>query len=476
MTTKPHIVILGAGPAGLGAAFQLTRRELASVTVLEQCKNVGGAAKSFELSGIQVDYGSHRLHPACDPEILRDIQTLLGDDLLDRPRHGRIRLRAQWIHFPLKPFDLAVRLPPDFAFATATDLIGKFLKRKTKSHSEKSFASVLKAGLGQTICEDFYFPYAQKIWGLHPEELSVTQAKRRVSANSMGKMFKKLLNAVPGIRSNGAGRFFYPRGGFGQISESLYKVAVRGGAEFHTGIRVKSIETENKKGKTVYSEQDGNIVTHRADYVWSTIPIPFLVKCLQPPAPLPVIQASENIDHRAMILIYLVLEQEQFSEFDAHYFPEMDIPITRISEPKNYSGVLKPQNRTVLCAELPCFTTDPVWHMKDEDLGKLVCDCLKLADIAVKAPIKEVTTRRLPQAYPVYRKGFDVYFNQIDRWLSGIENLLTFGRQGLFVHDNIHHALYMGYSATKCLNEDGYFDQSRWQTFRQVFDTHVVED
>ena len=89
---KPHIVILGAGPAGLGAAFQLTRRELASVTVLEHCKNVGGAAQSFELSGIQVDYGSHRLHPACDPEILRDIQTLLGEDLLDRPRHGRVRV------------------------------------------------------------------------------------------------------------------------------------------------------------------------------------------------------------------------------------------------------------------------------------------------------------------------------------------------------------------------------------------------
>src|SRR5688572_32285972 len=106
--TNPHIVILGAGPAGLGAAFQLTRRKLARVTLLEQNTWVGGNAGSFELAGMRVDYGSHRLHPACDPEILADIRALLGDDLLDRPRHGRIRLSGKWIHFPLQPFDLAL--------------------------------------------------------------------------------------------------------------------------------------------------------------------------------------------------------------------------------------------------------------------------------------------------------------------------------------------------------------------------------
>ena len=113
---RPHIVILGAGPAGLGAAFELTRRALARVAVLEQAGEVGGTAASFELAGLRVDYGSHRLHPACDPEVLQDIRVLLGDDLLDRPRHGRIRLCGRWVHFPLKPLDLARRLPLGFAF------------------------------------------------------------------------------------------------------------------------------------------------------------------------------------------------------------------------------------------------------------------------------------------------------------------------------------------------------------------------
>ena len=125
MTIKPHIVILGAGPAGLGAAYLLTRNKLAKVTVLEENQWVGGTAASFEISGIKVDLGSHRLHPACDPEIMKDIKNLLGDELLDRPRHGRIRLHGRWIHFPLKPLDLAFRLPPSFGIGVMTDLVGK---------------------------------------------------------------------------------------------------------------------------------------------------------------------------------------------------------------------------------------------------------------------------------------------------------------------------------------------------------------
>ncbi len=130
MESKPHIVILGAGAAGLGAAYQLSRRGVASVSVIEQSENVGGNAGSFELSGIHVDYGSHRLHPSCDPEILKDLHELLGDDLLDRPRHGRIRLRGRWIHFPLKPLDLVFHLPAGFVTGVVRDLGSKFLGRK----------------------------------------------------------------------------------------------------------------------------------------------------------------------------------------------------------------------------------------------------------------------------------------------------------------------------------------------------------
>ncbi len=472
---KPHIVILGAGPAGVGAAFQLTRRALARVTVLERNGWVGGNAGSFALAGLRVDYGSHRLHPACDPEVLQDIRTLLGDDLLGRPRHGRIRLRGRWIHFPLKPLDLVLRLPPGFSVGVATDFIGKMFRRKPGLPDADTFASILEAGLGRTICRDFYFPYARKIWGVPPEELSVIQARRRVGAGSYGKMLRKLLDAVPGFAPPGAGRFYYPRQGYGQISESLFRAAEAAGARFEFWATVRSVERGGEVVRGVTYEREGAVRILEANHVWSTLPVTALVRCMQPKAPDEVLEAAGRIEYRAMILVYLVLEQDRFSEYDAHYFPESDIPLSRLSEPKNYSGA-GPPGRTVLCAELPCAPTDPEWRMPDEDLGRLVWMALERAAIPVRAPVKEVITRRLIHAYPIYRQGYNAHFDRMDRYLSSFGNLLSFGRQGLFAHDNTHHALSMAYAAADCLGPDGRFERNRWEEFRRIFETHVVED
>jgi len=176
-----------------------------------------------------------------------------------------------------------------------------------------------------------------------------------------------------------------------------------------------------------------------------------------------------------MILIYLVLEAEQFTEFDAHYFPDANIGITRLSEPKNY-GLAKLPGRTVLCAELPCFQTDAVWTASDEDLGRLVTEALKVSGIPVRAKVLEVASRRLPQAYPLYTREYREHFDRIDGWLNGLDGILTFGRQGLFAHDNTHHALAMAYAVSECLDDSGSLNRSLWQEHRRAFQHHVVED
>jgi len=159
----PHIAILGGGPAGVGAAFQLRRLDRARVTLLEQQQVVGGNAGSFSWRDQPLDHGSHRLHPSCDSVILSDIRTILGRSLLDRPRHGRIRLRDRWIHFPLKSLDLLRRVDLGFGIGITGDILKKTIT--TGAPSRNSFADVLRASLGETICREFYFPYARKIWG-----------------------------------------------------------------------------------------------------------------------------------------------------------------------------------------------------------------------------------------------------------------------------------------------------------------------
>lgn len=476
MNNRPHIVILGAGPAGIGAAFQLSRRQLARVTVVEQRQAVGGNSGSFEIEGMRVDYGSHRLHPACDPEVFADIRALLGEDLLDRPRHGQIRLRGRWIHFPLKPLDLMFHLPPDFVAGVGRDLAAKVLRRKADQSGEDSFATALEAGLGRTICRDFYFPYAEKLWGLLPGQLSSIQARRRVSAGSFSRMIKRVLSAVPGLKPPGSGRFFYPKRGYGQISEAFAQAAQQAGANILLNTRLQSIETQDGAVNTVNYETEGKQHSTHADYVWSTIPITILAKSLRPAASPEVLQAAESIRYRGMILVYLIVEQDRFSEYDAYYFPESTISISRITEPKNYCNGEGPKDRTVLCAEIPCSPDSPEWSKRDEELGEQVREALQKAGIPIQARIIKIVTRRLRQAYPIYEQNYERHFQMMDEWVGSIQGLLTFGRQGLFAHDNTHHALYMAYAAVKCLDENANFDSERWQSYRKIFDTHVVED
>lgn len=468
----PRVVVLGGGPAGVGAAFQLARLGRAHVTLVEAQDFPGGNSGSFEHAGQRLDYGSHRLHPACDPAILRDIHALLGDRLVDRPRHGRIRLRGRWIHFPLKPLDLVLRLDPAFALGTLLDATVR--RGKARAGGSESFASVLERSLGRTICRDFYFPYARKIWGLDPHELSAIQARRRVAAGSFAKLARKVLSAVPGFRPPGAGRFYYPRGGFGEISEAYAAAAGKAGANLMFGWRVIAA-TRDGCAWNVCVERAGETRTLQADHVWSTLPLTLLARMTEPRPPGPVLDAAMAIEYRAMLLIYLTFPVHRFSEFDAHYFPDGAIRITRLSEPKNYAAVEEPIGRTTVCAELPCRPDDSTWRMTEPELARLVLDDLRAAGLDVAAEPVATHVRRLRFAYPVYRRGYEDPFGELDRWAAGQPGLLTFGRQGLFAHDNTHHALRMAYAAADCLG-DGGFDSARWAEYRAEFERHVVED
>ena len=473
---RATVAILGAGPAGLGAAWQLARTGKADAIVLEQRDDVGGNAGSFDLSGMPVDFGSHRLHPACEPRILADLRELLQNDLLDQPRHGRIFLKGRWIHFPLKPTDLLIHLPLSFSAGVSKDVLNKIIphRRNGNGHHPETFASVLEKGLGTTICKDFYFPYARKIWGVAPEDLSAIQAHRRVSAGSLGKMARKVVGLLPGVKKPGAGRFFYPLQGYGQISRSIADAARELGADLRLSTNVRRIELGNPHRIEV--EHEGQLDSIEAQYVWSTIPITALARMVQPEAPAKVLAAGSKIHYRAMILIYVVLEQQQWTPFDAHYFPNGDILITRLSEPKNYSSRAEPRNRTVLCAELPCDINDPSWQASDEELGRLVETSLAKCGLPIKSKVLSVTTKRLKFAYPIYNQGYEKNFELLDNWSLQLERVLTFGRQGLFAHDNTHHALAMAYAAVDCLDAAGDFDSARWLEYRSEFAKHVVED
>jgi protoporphyrinogen oxidase len=470
----PRVTILGAGPAGIAAAHALTKAGKARVEVLERAERAGGNSTSFQIEGIWCDYGSHRFHPVADPAVIADVKALLGEDLLLQPRHGRIRLGGRWIHFPLKPLDALLRLPPAFALRLFGDMAMKPFRRKRSA--AKSFSQVLYDGLGPTISESFYFPYVRKLWGLEPDRLAVTLAERRVSSGSIGKILGKMVRMAPGMKGPTTGRFYYPRRGFGQISEAMVGASRQAGADYRFGAEILRITRNGNRVTGVVTKDPEGEVVHRAEQVFSTIPLTTAVRLMDPPAPDEVQAAAKAIRFRGMILVYLILKTDRFTEYDAHYFPELSIPISRMSEPKNYNSAPGPKGLTILCGELPCDPGETWWAMSDEELGRRYVGWLNGLGLPVTCEVLRCETRRIGQAYPVYDLDYQTHFETVDRWLSSLDGFLSFGRQGLFAHDNTHHAFAMAYAAAEVLRADGTIDRAGWAAHRAAFEHHRVED
>ncbi len=479
------MVVLGAGPAGLAAAWRAARRGLSTI-VLERGTAVGGMAASLEVAGQRVDLGSHRLHPATPAPILAALEQLLGSDLQRRPRNGRIVLRGHFVRFPLTPADLVANLPRPLA----AELLFDAARAPFRRSRSDTYADVIRAGLGPAMLREFYGPYARKLWGVEPQDLAGELARRRVTASSPARIAQRLLRSRREPPS-----FFYPRLGFGQISEALAEAAVAAGATIRLGPagtvtavgavpgvgiggRAGSAERDEDPwpgptvpggaGRAVVTLADGSTV--EGGLIFSTVPITVLAGLLGCPRP-------GSLDFRGMALVYLAVSRPRYTDYDAHYLPDPGTVVSRLSEPKNYRTGPDPGDQTVLCAEVPCTPGDHLWMEDDERLAERVADEIAYLGLPVvgRGPLVHHVVR-LPCVYPVYRRGFAEQLVALESAIGAHSRVVTFGRSGLFTPDNTHHALAMAWAAVDAVRPDGSFDRATWAAARAGFRRHVVED
>ncbi len=453
----PGVIVLGGGPAGLYASLLLARRGI-EVTVLEREQLPGGLSAGTEVAGVRVDYGSHRLHPSTAPDIMDDLRGLLGDDLQMRPRNGRMLVGESWLSFPISPVDLARSL----GLGDLARLGLGAARASLKPSGSETFAEFIESGLGRPMGELFYYPYARKIWGIEPEMLSGEQARRRISADTPWKLLSKALSRKPTGK-----HFFYPSGGFGQIATRVAEAAVSAGAEVHLGQPVTGVRHLDNSWVVESAQR-----SHSADLVLSTLPITTLAWFLSPGPE--VLESINSLKSRAMILAYLAVDVSQWTEYDAHYFPGEEVVFTRVSEPKNYRTGPDPDGVSVLCVEIPCDRDDPTYLMSDEALLSRVRS--ELVGLGLPDPGERGEVRRLPNAYPVYQLGSEGAFQAVSDWLDTKRGMMSFGRQGLFAHDNTHHAMAMARDAVACISDDLKIDEEAWLGARASFADHVVED
>ena len=286
------IAVLGAGPAGLMAALKARERGH-EVTIFEASDRVGGMAASFKVAGQRVDYGSHRLHPATEPSIMSLIKELLGDDLQTRQRNGRIRLRNRWIKFPLRTMDMIQQLPLAFSSAAVFDT----LTTPFRSKESNDFQSEIERRLGPTVAKEFYGPYVTKLYGTTPDQLTTELSDRRVSASGPLQI---LGNAIRNSQAK-ARIFYYPRRGYGQITEALAETAIAQGVNIRLSSPIERL-TVNETAVDIYF-RDTRV---QVQTVLSSIPLPSLAATLQPPPPSEVIEAIASQRTRGMVIAYLL--------------------------------------------------------------------------------------------------------------------------------------------------------------------------
>jgi protoporphyrinogen oxidase len=485
-SSSADLVVLGAGPAGLAAAWRAARRGL-TVEVMDRAEAVGGMAASFDVAGVRVDYGSHRLNPDMPGYVLADLRYLLGTDLQTRYRDGRLLLGDKWIAYPFKPRELARALPAMPMARAAFEALSTPWRRSKNTEGADTYAELMRAGFGPTLYAAVYEPYARKLWGVSGDELDGEQARRKAGApTALGALVRSVRSAM----SSESLSYLYPRRGFGQLCESLADAAVTAGARLRLGSVVERLDVgeDSVAVRLGRSEHHGAAAARggwsgegwqmggwlRAGHIFSTLPLPLLARMTSPGAPYEAVEASGNLRFRAIVLVYAVHRGGRWTRHDVHYIPGGTSPVTRISEPANHRiNPEDPEDRSVVCFELPCDIGDDIWNASDDSLGDLVKQAVGQSGLP-PLDLEWVQVKRLRNVYPVYQRGYRENLAVLEDWVERLGSITTFGRHGLFTPDNTHHAMVMGYEAADALGT-GKFDQEHWSAARARFSQHVAE-
>jgi protoporphyrinogen oxidase len=456
----PPIVILGAGVAGLAAAYRLAELRVGPVVVLERQPESGGLAGTSTFAGARFDLGSHRVHPDSYPDALALVRELLGNDLVRVPRRGRLRFHGRFIDYPPSLAGFASALGPREIARCAAALAAERLRRaRSKAQrlaappSPPSYEDELLPVVGRRAFDLFYAPYVRKVFGLEPDEVAASAAKLRITSAKPWAVARQMLGlgnrraardgarAAPGIGAS----FLYPRFGFGSIGASLRDAATKRGMQLEMGVHVQRLEARDGRIHSVVVERGGAIAERETAAVISSAPLAVLVRLLRPLAPAAVVEAADGLRWRGIRLLQVVLARERCLDGETYYFPEASPCFGRVSEPPLFSEAMRgAPGTTSLNIEVICTPGDAVWSADESAFLALVLRDAESLGLFRGDEILAARSLRLPAVYPVYDRGWAARLERVLGWVRSHQNLYSIGRGGLFLHANTDHSIHLG--------------------------------
>jgi protoporphyrinogen oxidase len=429
-----HVAILGGGPAGLATGYYARKHNI-PFTVFEASDHTGGNCITFTHDEFRFDSGAHRFHDKI-PGVTADMKALLGHDFQKIDAPSSIYFKGRFIDFPLSPLNLLKRLGVPTFCRAGIKLLAARLSRTGKNGSFQNFAV---RTYGRSIAEFFLLGYSEKLWGLPSAMLSPKIAGSRMKGLDLKAFIIEALQGQKAKTEHLDGAFYYPSLGIGTVSEKLAEVC--GEDNIRTNARITGVIHDGNRIRSVEVNGSEEIAT---EFVVSTLPLDRFLNMMRPAPDDETLELSNSLRYRSILLVAFFLDKGKVSDNASIYFPDREVPFTRIHEPKNRSLKMSPPGKTSLIVEIPCQQNDGTWEMSDEQLVFLVKSRLIQAGLIQEREIIGFATRRMPYAYPVLERDFEEKIRTINTFLNRFENLRFSGRNGRYVYGHVHDMMDMG--------------------------------
>jgi protoporphyrinogen oxidase len=453
-----RIVIIGAGPAGLTAAYELTRRGRTAV-VLESDTMVGGISRTEQRDGWRFDIGGHRFFTKVKAveDVWREI--LSEDDFLTRPRLSRIFYRGKLFDYPLKPMNALKGLGLVEAFLC---VLSYAWARVRPPRDQTSFEGWTTARFGRRLYRIFFKTYTEKVWGVPATEIKADWAAQRIKNLSL---MKAVTNAILPKRGQTdittlIEEFRYPKYGPGMMWERARDLVEAQGSKVIMETRVTRIHHRAGRAVEVTAETEGVATTYEADHVISSMPLGALVRSMDPPAPPEVLAAADGLRYRDFLTIALVVPQEAGFPDNWIYVHSPDVKLGRIQNFGSWSPYLVKDGRTCLGLEYFVFEGDDLWVSSDADLVELGKRELQTLGLVQADKVEAGYVIRMPKAYPMYDDVYKGHVKTMREWMeANVANVHPVGRNGMHRYNNQDHSMY-----TAMLSVDNIFgaDHDIW--------------
>jgi protoporphyrinogen oxidase len=444
-TPDKSFIIIGGGPAGLTAAYELAKKGH-QPAVYEKLDKVGGIARTENYKGYYFDMGGHRFFTK-SPEVNAFWQEVMGDDFLRRPRLSRIFYNDKFFYYPLKPFNAMANLGP----IEAVRIILSYIRWQLFPYKEEeSLEQWVTNRFGQRLFQTFFETYTEKVWGIPCSELKAEWAAQRIKNLSLRSALVSMFLQPQGSITSLIEEFDYPRRGPGMMWQTVREKIDQQGGQVHMESDVIGICRENNKITHVVIAQNGRTETIPGTDFISSMPVTEFINRLDPPPPAEVLAASGRLRYRDFLTVCLIIDQPDLFPDNWIYIHEPNVKVGRIQNFKNWSPDMVPdQSQTSLGLEYFCNEGDELWTMADQDLVSLGKKELEQIGLAKAADVRDGCVFRVPKSYPVYDGDYRTDLETIKSYIDSLENFQTIGRNGLHRYNNQDHAMLTGMLAVE---------------------------